>query len=43
MHLIDSHAHLDMYSADELPAVLARAYAADVRTILAIGIGDGPS
>jgi TatD DNase family protein len=43
MPLIDSHAHLDMYSADELPAVLARAYAADVRTILAIGIGDGPS
>jgi TatD DNase family protein len=42
MPLIDSHAHLDMYSADELPGVLARAYAADVRTILAIGIGDGP-
>jgi TatD DNase family protein len=40
--LIDSHAHLDMYSAGELPGVLARAYAADVRTILAIGIGDGP-
>jgi TatD DNase family protein len=42
MHLTDSHAHLDMYSADELPQVLARAYAAEVRTILAIGIGDGP-
>ena len=42
MHLIDSHAHLDMYSAEDLPQVLARAYAADVRTILAIGIGDGP-
>ncbi|HEY4381473.1 MAG TPA: TatD family hydrolase [Acidobacteriaceae bacterium] len=40
--IIDSHAHLDMYSAEELPQVLARAYAADVRTILAIGIGDGP-
>jgi TatD DNase family protein len=43
MHLIDSHAHLDMYSDEELPAVLARSYAADVRTILAIGIGDGPA
>lgn len=42
MHLIDSHAHLDMYSAEELPAVLARAHASNVRTILAIGIGDGP-
>jgi TatD DNase family protein len=42
MHLIDSHAHLDMYSSEDLPQVLARAYAADVRTILAIGIGDGP-
>ena len=41
-HLVDSHAHLDMYSADELPQVLQRAWAADVRTILAIGIGDGP-
>src|ERR1017187_303269 len=42
MPLIDSHAHLDTYPADELPGVLARAYAAGVRTILAIGIGDGP-
>ncbi len=42
MHLIDSHAHLDMYSAEDLPQVLARAHAANVRTILAIGIGDGP-
>ncbi len=41
MHLIDSHAHLDMY-ADDLPQVLARAQAAEVRVILAIGIGDGP-
>jgi TatD DNase family protein len=42
MHLVDSHAHLDMYSGD-LPQVLARAHAANVRTILAIGIGDGPA
>jgi TatD DNase family protein len=42
MHLIDSHAHLDMYAEDELPQVLSRAYSADVHTILAIGIGDGP-
>jgi TatD DNase family protein len=40
--LIDSHAHLDMVPAEDLAQVLARAYAADVRTILAIGIGDGP-
>jgi len=40
--LIDSHAHLDMYSAEDLPQVLARAHAARVRVILAIGIGDGP-
>jgi len=43
MHLIDSHAHLDMYQDDELTGVLARSYAAGVRTILAIGIGDGPA
>ncbi len=42
MHLVDSHAHLDMYSAEELHDVLTRAHAAGVRTILAIGIGDGP-
>jgi TatD DNase family protein len=42
MLLIDSHAHLDMYPAEDLPQVLARAYAADVRAILAIGIGEGP-
>jgi TatD DNase family protein len=40
--LIDSHAHLDMYSPEDLPGVLVRSYAAGVRTILAIGIGDGP-
>ena len=31
-----------MYSPEDLPQVLARAYTAGVRTILAIGIGDGP-
>ena len=41
MHLTDSHAHLDMLSGD-LAEVLARAQAAGVRTILAIGIGEGP-
>jgi TatD DNase family protein len=40
--LTDSHAHLDMYPTEDLPQVLARAYAAGVHTILAIGIGDGP-
>jgi TatD DNase family protein len=38
--LIDSHCHLDDY--EDLPAVLARATAADVREVLAIGIGNGP-
>ena len=42
MHLIDSHAHLDMYS-DDLVQVLTCAHVAHVRTILAIGIGDGPA
>jgi len=42
MHLTDSHAHLDMVPTEELPPLLARAYAAGVQTILAIGIGDGP-
>ena len=41
--LIDSHAHLDRYTADDLPGVLARARAAGVETVLAIGIGDGPA
>ena len=41
MHLTDSHAHLDMLSGD-LAEVLARAQAAGVRTLLAIGIGEGP-
>ena len=43
MSLIDSHAHLDMYSAEELSQVLGRAQAANISTILSIGIGDGPA
>ncbi|QHN03104.1 TatD family deoxyribonuclease [Granulicella sp. WH15] len=39
--LIDSHAHIDFY--DDPEAVLARAHAAGVGSMLAIGIGDGPS
>jgi TatD DNase family protein len=42
MQLIDSHAHLDMYPDEDLNGVLERAFAAGVRAILAIGIGDGP-
>ena len=42
--LVDSHAHLDHSRfADELELVLGRAWEAGVRTILSIGIGDGPS
>jgi TatD DNase family protein len=43
--LIDSHAHLDFYTShiQERDEVLRRAWDADVRTILAIGIGEGPS
>jgi len=42
--MIDSHAHLDSerYNEDR-DAMLARAYAAGVRTILSIGIGEGPA
>jgi len=40
--LIDSHAHLDSYTTPERNGVLSRAYDAGVKTILAIGIGDGP-
>jgi TatD DNase family protein len=41
--LIDSHAHLDSARYDEdRDALLARAWAAGVREILSIGIGDGP-
>ena len=39
--LIDSHAHLDFY--DDPAPILARAAAAGVTQILAIGIGDGPA
>jgi TatD DNase family protein len=41
--MIDSHAHLDSprYDADR-DALLARAWDAGVRTILSIGIGEGP-
>jgi TatD DNase family protein len=43
--LIDSHAHLDFYTTHptERDEVLRRAWDADVRTILAIGIGENPS
>jgi TatD DNase family protein len=41
--MIDSHAHLDSPRYDEdREAMLARAYEAGVRTILSIGIGEGP-
>ena len=43
MHIVDSHAHLDFQTiADDIDGVLQRALAADVKTILAVGIGDGP-
>lgn len=42
--LIDSHAHLDSDRyAGELPEILARATAAGIGGILAIGIGEGPA
>ena len=42
--LVDSHAHLDHSRfTEDLDLVLARAWEAGVRTILSIGIGDGPS
>jgi TatD DNase family protein len=37
---VDSHCHLDNY--EDLPEVLAKARAAEVNTLLAIGIGEGP-
>jgi TatD DNase family protein len=41
--LVDSHAHLDSPRYDQdRDALLARAYEAGVRTVLSIGIGDGP-
>jgi TatD DNase family protein len=43
MELIDSHAHIDFPQfADDREAMFARAQAAGVRTILAIGTGPGP-
>jgi len=43
MDLIDSHAHIDSPQFDEdRDAMLARARAAGVNTILAIGVGPGP-
>ncbi len=41
--LVDSHAHLDSPRYDEdRDALLARAWQAGVRTVLSIGIGEGP-
>ena len=41
--LIDSHAHLDSARYDDdRDALLSRAWDAGVRTVLSIGIGDGP-
>jgi TatD DNase family protein len=41
--LVDSHAHLDSPRYDEdRDALLTRAWQAGVRTVLSIGIGDGP-
>jgi TatD DNase family protein len=43
MDLIDSHAHIDFPQFDQdRDAMLARAQAAGVNTILAIGVGPGP-
>jgi TatD DNase family protein len=43
MYLVDSHAHLDSdrYDADRA-AMLTNAWHSGVRTVLSIGIGDGP-
>lgn len=41
MPLVDSHAHLDFYDNDR-DEVMRRAFEAGVRTVLAIGIGEGP-
>jgi TatD DNase family protein len=43
--LIDSHSHLDFYTEHptDRDEVLRRAWDADVKTILAIGIGEGPA
>ena len=43
MDLIDSHAHIDFPQfAEDRDAMLARARAAGVNTLLAIGVGPGP-
>jgi TatD DNase family protein len=43
MHLIDSHAHIDAPQfADDREAMLTRARAAGITTLLAIGTGPGP-
>ena len=43
MQIVDSHAHLDSPRYDEdRDALLARAWQAGVRTVLSIGIGEGP-
>lgn len=42
MPLIDTHAHLDFYTEDR-DEILRRSYSAGVKTILAIGIGEGPA
>lgn len=42
MHIVDSHAHLDMYKPADLPGILERSWEAGVRTVLAVGIGEGP-
>ncbi|MBV9813907.1 MAG: TatD family hydrolase [Acetobacteraceae bacterium] len=41
--LVDSHCHLDYYTADELPAVLARAAARGVGEVVTIGTRIGQS
>ncbi|HEX3350669.1 MAG TPA: TatD family hydrolase [Acetobacteraceae bacterium] len=41
--LVDSHCHLDYYTADELPAVLARAAGAGVGAMVTIGTRIGQS
>ena len=44
MELIDSHAHIDAEQyAEDRGAMLARARAGGVSTLLAIGTGPGPS
>src|SRR5580700_2783268 len=43
MHLVDSHAHIDAPQfSDDREAMLTRAQAAGITTLLAIGTGPGP-